>query len=302
MVQPVQSPYWTQRLSVLAQEKDLELTLLLERDSFAHRPGWQLEPIEGVTIHVIGSKVVSSVRKGEDLGYRIQGVRSIPWSLTLELWRRKPDVVVLCNATQLIFALPLKYFSRTRLALIVEDTPHATRNLGWLAMQVKRWLYKRANKCFALSADAEKFLNSIGVKDEVERSSWSLDMDFFRPPPGKTKPSSVQKAGRKVVFIGALVNNKGVRHLLGAWKALCPEVRRGSELLLVGSGPLLQEVQAFIQKQGLHDARIMGQLTYIEVRNLLQQADACAANTAGSFQFDRAGGHGLWVCSDHESI
>ncbi len=180
LVQPVQSPYWTERLRVSAQNKDFELTLLLERDGFAHRPGWQPESIKNVSIHVLGSMVTSVARKSDDLGYRLHGIRSIPWLLTLGLFRRQPDVVVLCNATQLIFTLPAKWFLGTRVALIVEDTPHDTRHLSLFARKVKQLLYKQVDCCYALSDDSRLFLNQMGITDNVVRSSWSVDMNRFK--------------------------------------------------------------------------------------------------------------------------
>lgn len=272
-VQPVQSPYWTERLRALAQNADLELTLLLERDALAHRPGWQPEHINRVEVHVLGSAVICTTIKGDDLGYRIRGIRSVPWRLTAELLRRKPDVVLLCNASQVIFALPLKYFYRKRLVLIVEDTPHATRNLAWLPRQVKRWLYNRVDSHFAFSADAEDFLHRLGIKKGIQRTSWSLDMNLFQPSPKESARNHAPKVCRKVIFVGALVNNKGVKQLLDAWRALPADIRKASELLLVGSGPLRQEIEDFIQTQGVDEAKLLGQVPYLEVKRLLQQSD-----------------------------
>jgi len=274
LVQPVQSPYWTERLRVLAQNKDFELTLLLERDGFAHRPGWQPESIKNVSIHVLGSMVTSVARKSDDLGYRLHGIRSIPWLLTLGLFRRQPDVVVLCNATQLIFTLPAKWFLGTRVALIVEDTPHATRHLSLFARKVKQLLYKQVDCCYALSDDSRLFLNQMGITDNVVRSSWSVDMIRFKRL--ETDASQVT-AGiinmRTVTFVGALVTGKGILQLLAAWKELSTKVRQSAQLLVVGSGPLQCELQKIIDNNALTEVRLLGQKSYSEVIELLKKSD-----------------------------
>lgn len=275
LVQPVQSPYWSERLRVLAQNKDFELTLFLEREGFAHRPGWQPESIRNVTIHVLGSTVTSVTRKSDDLGYRVHGIRSIPWLLTFELFRRRPDVVVLCNATQLIFTLPAKWFLGTQVALIVEDTPHATRHLSLFARKVKQLLYKQADCCYAFSDDASLFLNQMGIIDNVVRSSWSVDMIRFKRLETDsylgTEADIINM--RTVIFVGALVAGKGILQLLGAWKELSAKVRQSAQLLVVGSGPLQCELQQIIDNNALTEVRLLGQKSYSEVIELLKKSD-----------------------------
>lgn len=275
-VQPIQSPYWTERLNSLATHEEVELTLLLERASFAHRPGWIPEPIEGVAVEILGSSVVNSIRNGEDLGYKIKSIRSIPWRLPLVLQRLRPNIVVVCNATQLLLVLPLKLLYTIKIVLIVEDTPHATRNLSWLAKNVKGFVYRKADQSFAFSEDAKNFLKQIRVKKNIERSSWSLDMLKFIPNPEKmefVKKQQFKKSSKTVVFVGSLVVNKGVRQLLDSWQALPGKVRENSKLVLVGSGSLHEEIEQFLLVNTLNEVQLLGQIPYLQVRDLLQKAD-----------------------------
>ncbi len=57
IVQPIQSPYWTDRLKALVRNEELDLVLILERESFAHRPGWIAESIPGLSLVVLNSYV-----------------------------------------------------------------------------------------------------------------------------------------------------------------------------------------------------------------------------------------------------
>jgi len=274
-VQPVQSPYWTERLKVLAQQTDLELTLLLEQGTFAHRPGWQPESINDVKIKVLHSVVLPSTSIGDDLGYRIQGNRSIPWRLTIALWRLRPDIIVLCNATQILLSLPLKILMGYRIALIVEDTPHASRNLSQLTRQIKSWAYRRADRWFAFSEDAKTFLAQIGINNDVERSSWSLDMTSFKPSMvaelDHVKPDI--KKHTTVIFVGALIERKGIRLLLSAWSCLPYKIRQKSKLHIVGSGPLKDELLTFARKNELTEVDFVGQVNYEEVKNRFRNSD-----------------------------
>lgn len=276
-VQPVQSPYWTERLRTLACHKDLEISLFLERATFAHRPGWFPESIEDIPIEVLGSAVVTSVRQGSDLGFRIDGVRSIPWRLPLALKRHRPDVVVVCNATQVLLALLVKSLLRFKLALIVEDTPHSTRNLGLLQRVLRAWAYRRADRRFALSDDAFAYLKSIKAHKGVVRSSWSLDMRTFNAAEGRLTKSGLNQAARSaqvktVLFSGRLIELKGVRHLLNSWVQIPPALRTHARLVLAGDGPLKGEATAYCRKANSPDVEFLGSIPYAEMKQRFSEA------------------------------
>lgn len=272
-VQPVQSPYWSKRFLALGDDKRLCITLLLERASLLHRPGWTPSEIENVSVEVLDGLVIPSSRKSKEFGYQISGVRSLPWRLLPWLWRNRPDVVVLCNAGQLLFAIPVAKLLKIKVVLIVEDTPHATRNAGFLPRLFKKWLYKTANLLLPFSDDAERFLHEIGCKQSVERSSWSLDMELFSPGGKWLDCRPALSVRKKVIFIGAMVNNKGVKQLMDAWDSLPESLRMVSELTLVGTGPLMEEVKAWAMKSRDSRITITGQVPYLAVRDMLRVSD-----------------------------
>lgn len=274
-VQPVQSPYWTERLRVLAHHDDLEIMLLLERGSFTHRPGWCPEPIDGVHVEVLGSQIVPVNRDAMDMGYRSQGIRSIPWRLPLALWRLRPDIVVVCNATQVMLALPVRRSLGFQIALMVEDTLHAMRNLAWSARKLKNWAYRQADRWFVFSEDARRYLASIGVESRVDYSPWSLDMNLFK----RSQTHSVRSGAapgvcqRTVLFMGRFVPGKGILQLLEAWANLSSESRSDVGLLLLGDGPLRDQATQFCELRRLSDVTFLGHQSYEQVRVLLSTAD-----------------------------
>lgn len=274
-VQPVQAPYWSERLKILAQEKDFELSFLLERATFDHRPGWKPQDINGIRIEVLNSMVVSSTSKGDDLGYRIQGIRSIAWRLVPALFRIKPHVVVVCNATQLLLSLPSKLLNGVRIALIVEDTPHATRNLSWISNLIKSWAYKRADMRFAFSEDAIQFLFSIGIKNRVKRSSWSVEMGSLKMLPLDSKQFN-KTEGRPVktlLFVGQLVPRKGIIQLIEAWRFLPYEYRKKAQLFVAGDGPLHDQLSDFVEENNLEEVKMLGQVPYERVLEFMGNSD-----------------------------
>jgi glycosyltransferase involved in cell wall biosynthesis len=192
------------------------------------------------------------------------------------LWRIRPDVTVMCNATQTLLALPIKWLSVGRLALIVEDTSHAMRNLGFLKRWTKGWLYRRVDCCFAFSEDAINYLAQVGIVHGVKRSSWSLDMNSFRPRSfeGLSQAGAREtKSEKTIIFIGQLIQRKGVMLLLQAWLELSHETRQRCKLLLVGDGYMRTEMQEFINNHDLNNVNILGHIPYNKVKYLLSSAD-----------------------------
>ncbi len=275
-VQPVQSPYWTERLKVLARQDDIDITLLLEQGSFTHRPGWHPESMDGVHIEVLGSMVVATNRNASDMGYRTQGIRTVPWRFPQVLWRLRPDVVVLCNATQILTALPVRRLLGFRIVLMVEDTLHATRNLAWLARKLKTWAYRRADHWFVFSEDARCYLAHIGIKSaNVEYSPWSLDMAAFkRNETRRLGPIAVGGVyERSVLFMAQFLPGKGLFLLLQAWADLPSETRSHVRLLLLGDGPLRDQAVQFCSDRGLSEVNFLGHVPYEQVKVLLGSGD-----------------------------
>lgn len=275
-VQPVQSPYWTERLQTLAQHKELDLVLLLEHAGFRHRPGWDPVPIEDVKIEVLDSALVGVKQKNPELGYSIQGVRSVAWQLPFRLFKLKPDIVVVCNTTQLLLALPMRPWLGYRIVLNVEDTLHATRRHGRFARLVRSWVYRRTDRFLAFSEEAEKYLHSIDVSGTIDRTSWSLDMNKFHAV-GDGRETLGQSCNFqekiRVLFVGALVPSKGMMPLLHSWARLPVKIRSRSVLQVVGTGPLAQEAKSFTQEQGITEVEFMGSVPYKQMPEFYSSAD-----------------------------
>lgn len=271
LVLPVQSPYWSQRLKVLAASADLAVTVLLERATVSHRPGWEPTPIRNVTLEVLGSALMNFQRDHSDLGFRIHGTRGIPWRLPRSLWRHRPDVVVVCNASQLLMALSVHRFLGFKLALIVEDTPHATRGLPWWLHRVRACVYQQADHYFAFSHDAVDYLRSIKIVDRLSRSSWSLDMESFG---ALNKFVNARQARMiEISFVGQFIPMKGVEELLRAWEQLPQETVERARLSMVGTGPLREEMMAYSLARGLKNVTFPGHLSAQGIINQLSKTD-----------------------------
>ncbi len=86
--------------------------------------------------------------------------------------------------------------------------------------------------------------------------------NFVNPDPGLRKQN-----GHYALFVGRLSPEKGVWTILRAWGGLT-----GIPLKIVGDGPLLREVQAFVQKEKLESVEVLGRRTPTDVMLLMKGA------------------------------
>jgi glycosyltransferase involved in cell wall biosynthesis len=101
--------------------------------------------------------------------------------------------------------------------------------------------------------------------EKVTLSYIGVDPDYFSPGP---MPMPVRD--NKILFVGRLVENKGPRVLIDAFARFSQRVPE-SHLVIVGEGPLEQELRAFARQLGA-DVRFAGALDRAGVRRELHSA------------------------------
>jgi glycosyltransferase involved in cell wall biosynthesis len=89
-----------------------------------------------------------------------------------------------------------------------------------------------------------------------------VNPNFVDPDPGLRESD-----GSYALFVGRISPEKGVRLLLRAWQGL-----KGKPLKIVGNGPLIDEVRAFVQQQRLECVEVLGPHPREEVLSLMKQA------------------------------
>ncbi len=113
--------------------------------------------------------------------------------------------------------------------------------------------YDLANLILVLSEKAEETFLSAGVaKEKLFRHQRGVDVERFTPA---GKEPEIFRA----VFVGALIERKGVHHLLRAWKALN---LRDAELVLVGT--VHPEMEKWLREFGTENVRLPGFVGAVE--------------------------------------
>ena len=90
---------------------------------------------------------------------------------------------------------------------------------------------------------------------------------FVKPNFIESPTQSSETKDTYAIFIGRFTQEKGIRTLLQAWKCLGK-----FQLKIFGNGPLMNEVQAFIQDEKLTSIEVLGQKNHEEVINHIKKA------------------------------
>ena len=112
-----------------------------------------------------------------------------------------------------------------------------------------RWARSRARAFRVVnSIEMPTLLQSWGVPSDqiVVLPSLYIDFSVFRPPEPRLAPE------RDVLFVGRMVNNKGVERLVDALALLAQEGLRVTALL-VGKGPRLEALRERVSRAGMAD-------------------------------------------------
>lgn len=276
-VVPMLAPYAIERFEELAKNKEIELHVIAEKDRSAARngSGWDFQEIQGCKTYLLNAREYHYNVKNDNGGYAVREARKFSFGLKKLVNKIQPDVVLVCNSTQIAFLLgPRKY----KLGVIVEDTLRAEEGRKQINRLVKRILLNTADFYVPFNNDAEEFLNHNHIKGERFKSTWSVNLNLFNSLNTNEKLIAKKKeyeldAKKQYTIVAALIKRKGIVPFLQAWKVMPREFQKQNCLNIIGDGPLKQEIEEFIQYNGMSNVRLVGNLPYAKVGEFLQCSD-----------------------------
>lgn len=267
LIQPLSAPYWSDRIQNLGARPDIELTVFLERRALSSHVAFPEHEMLGTKVRILNSLLVKIKLRSQRWGFSNTYLWMIPYRLVFKIRREKPDVVIVCNATQVIFAFLGRMFSRTRILLMVEDTPHAASSVGVIRRAAKAVAYSLADAWTAFSQDSIEYLARLPFQRATSYAPWSIDRQSLGAR-GSKKSDRI-----RIVFVGQLIERKGIDLLISAWMKMPVKVRKSAELHIIGDGPLKSELHFFTVKNRLKEVTFRGQLAHSAVQTELAIAD-----------------------------
>ena len=140
---------------------------------------------------------------------------------------------------------------------------------GKISTLLKRWVI---NHCHAITVVSQAML--IKAKELTHNQYQAIHVipmgtdltHTFVPNP------TIKRATNQLLFVGRLVEKKGLTYLLQALHQLQPNFPN-LELIIAGSGPLKDQLIQQTQQLGIaHQVKFLGRLTHIELVTLYQTA------------------------------
>ena len=272
---PLLAPYAVTRFRELAKIDDVELHVIVEKDTDRERVGCKFQQIDGVATYLLKVKEYKYIVKHKKSGYSINNDRMFSFGLRKLVRQIDPDFVIVCNSTQILFLLgPRKY----TLGVVVEDTLRAEEGRNMLSRLAKRVLLKMADFYLPFSNDAMKYLAKNGIKKNMYSSSWSVNDDFFSDLKNpKDREHEKQKLNLKnkvnYLIVSALIPLKGLVKFLLAWNKMPEEFQNCSELNILGEGPLRKYLEQLARANPYNNVHLKGHRPYKEVSHFMQCSD-----------------------------
>jgi glycosyltransferase involved in cell wall biosynthesis len=203
---------------------------------------------------------------------------TFPWA-----YSRKPfDVLI--SAGWLDFASQsgflLSKLLRRKFILWSESTANEPSWRRSLASPLVKTMVGGADACISVGTRSKHYLRMLGAQEaDVFTAFSTVDVAHFRRLSHQTRPNRARlKAelgitrGRVVLYCGQFIERKGLRQLLDAFARIKREYDDVA-LVLVGYGPMLEDLRLAAQERGLSDVHFVGHVEVAEMPALYTVAD-----------------------------
>ncbi|MEX2354219.1 MAG: glycosyltransferase, partial [Gammaproteobacteria bacterium] len=111
---------------------------------------------------------------------------------------------------------------------------------------IKRWTIRRCKQFCVVSHAMKRKVTEMGIDpDKVEVMPMGVDLEKVFVP-----VSDITRQDKRLIFVGRLVEKKGVEVLLDAMQVLIPQFPE-IELLIVGDGPLRRTLEHKVRAAGM---------------------------------------------------
>ncbi|MEZ5031454.1 MAG: glycosyltransferase family 4 protein [Saprospiraceae bacterium] len=195
----------------------------------------------------------ASVRSYQRSAFSLQGLKQLIHELN-------PQIVFVSGRMDQGYLKAVKGLRSEIMVVMGMDTQWLGQLRQYVQIVLRRFLYRKYFTHIWVPGPRQyAFARLLGYQSQhIVRNLYSGNVSLFAN-------LNRSNAGlKRIVFLGRLEKVKGLDLLLGAWQSLEEELKRGWELLLIGSGSLEKEAE------GIPQVRLAGFLNQEEMLPLLQ--------------------------------
>tara|TARA_B100000886_G_scaffold335556_1_gene292810 strand:+ start:206 stop:1315 length:1110 start_codon:yes stop_codon:yes gene_type:complete len=158
-----------------------------------------------------------------------------PIGLFSKLHRLKPDILIGEGFFRwgLIHLLAKKIIGY-KYVMCYERTPHTERNVPRFVNWLRKLALSRVDYLIVNGIETEKYVRTLGWKKNILRVHMVPETKYFK----KLLPTTLKKTSIKYLYIGKLVERKGIDKLVSVWKKFNESSSSEMYLDIIGTGPL----------------------------------------------------------------
>lgn len=263
LVQDILAPYRIKLFEKIARTPGIDFRLIMLSHGVRAKPQWVYEP---ESLPFSAEKLVGL---SFYIGYSKQ-FNFIP-RFFIRMMAERPDVVICAGysfATVQAFLYKLLTGKQYVIWMEGTETTEGTRKPRFLRRLQRMPLTRMAGALVDAGTESHQYLKSLLRKDRHPpffRSFNAVDNDYISSEARRFTSNTQEFAAFKnrfapknILFVGQLIERKGVAQLLEAYRIVRERSGGPVGLIMLGSGPLLDLVQAIKQKQGLEHLYIEG--------------------------------------------
>ncbi|MCL4460030.1 MAG: glycosyltransferase family 4 protein [Chloroflexi bacterium] len=274
LIHNIISPHVVPQFQKLAQRPGLELKVYFLSETEENRR-WRIKPAYGFAYQVL-PKITLTLRHQDLFSYHINP------TVILHLLRDAPDVVVSAGWDSLA-AQSSFLFCKVRHLPFVLWSGSTINEPSWrrdVSLPLVKFIVRHSDAYIAYGTRAKEYLIHLGAPAErIFISINTVDTEYFQ---SNSMMSEVEKAAlterlgiqttKTILYVGQLIERKGVTHLLRAYALLKREYSDVS-LLIVGYGYQEGELKDICEREQIEDVVFLGHIDVSEVPRFYGLAD-----------------------------
>ncbi|ODS84694.1 MAG: hypothetical protein ABS46_02900 [Cytophagaceae bacterium SCN 52-12] len=158
--------------------------------------------------------------------------------------------------------------------VLSSESSAADHNRSPLRETVKRWIVNRADAFFCFGTTSVEYLKRLGVPEKkiTVRNAAVIDDRRIREEFLHARLTA-RKHSPAFIFVGRLAEEKNLKLLLEAYRRAKSQSPVPWGLMLVGDGPMKNEITDYVEKERLEGVTITGGVSWLEVPRWLSLAD-----------------------------
>ena len=184
-----------------------------------------------------------------------------------------PDIIITDGFFQWTYApLIIKLFNKkVKHVMCYEGWQHTERNMQFFRIWYRKLAMKLIDSICCNGILSKKYVESLGYPSEkISLGNMAADTSFFSEKSSEITQCDIDSFRKRMnlkgtvyCFSGRLVQLKGIKELVVAWKNF--SINKNVTLFIIGDGPLKEELESYINDNNLSNIIFAGFVNYVDL-------------------------------------